>query len=149
VPRRLVTGIDRDGRSCVVDELRFDLPVGEKAKSVFRQELFTTPSSPLPPRPPGRAGYIDLGVPPGIVRWSLGYSPPDRSDPVPMHHTDSVDFVTVLTGRVDLVLDDGPHPLEAGDCVVQMGVDHSWLGGPDGFTLLVAMIGAPPPSPAA
>jgi hypothetical protein len=143
VPRRLVTGVDGDGRSCVVEEVTFDPSVAVGPRDGFQQSLFATPS-PLPPRPAGVAQSVDAGVVPGAARWLLFRSPPGRADGVAMHHTDTIDFVAVLAGTVDLVLDDGDHPLEVGDFVVQMGVDHRWRGGPDGYTLLVTMIGTPP-----
>jgi hypothetical protein len=63
-----------------------------------------------------------------------------------MHHTDSIDFIAILTGSVELLLDDGVHLLEAGDCVVQTGIDHGWQPGPDGYTFLATIIGTPPPT---
>ena len=47
----------------------------------------------------------------------------------PMHHTDTLDLQTVLSGSVDLVLDDGAHRVEHGDLVVLTGVDHAWKTG--------------------
>ncbi|MGQ9348086.1 hypothetical protein [Mycolicibacterium gilvum] len=64
----------------------------------------------------------------------------------PMHHTDTLDLETVLSGSVDLVLDDGSHRLEQGDLVVLTGVDHAWRAGPDGCRLSAVLIGTPPPA---
>ena len=63
----------------------------------------------------------------------------------PMHHTDTLDLQTVLSGSVELVLDDGAHRLDAGDLVVLAGVDHAWRAGPDGARLSAVLIGTPPP----
>lgn len=60
----------------------------------------------------------------------------------PMHHTDTVDFDIVLSGSVELILDDGVHRLASGDSVVVTGVDHGWRAGPDGCRLSVVAIGA-------
>jgi hypothetical protein len=44
-----------------------------------------------------------------------------------MHTTDSVDFIIVLDGEVDLELDDGAEKhLSTGDCVIQNGTRHAW-----------------------
>jgi len=44
-----------------------------------------------------------------------------------MHTTDSIDFGIVLSGEVDLELDNGAtRHLKAGDCVVQNGTRHAW-----------------------
>jgi quercetin dioxygenase-like cupin family protein len=63
-----------------------------------------------------------------------------------MHHTDTVDFDVVLSGSVDLILDDGGHPLAVGDSAVVTGVDHGWRAGPQGCRLAVMTIGAEPPT---
>ena len=47
-----------------------------------------------------------------------------------MHHTDTLDLETIISGSVDLILDDGAHHLEAGDMVVMTGVDHAWRPDP-------------------
>jgi quercetin dioxygenase-like cupin family protein len=44
-----------------------------------------------------------------------------------MHRTDSIDYAIILTGEVDLQLDDSEIHLTAGDVVVQRGTIHNWL----------------------
>jgi mannose-6-phosphate isomerase-like protein (cupin superfamily) len=44
-----------------------------------------------------------------------------------MHASQTVDYLVVLSGEVDLELDDGAtRRLRAGDCVVQNGTRHAW-----------------------
>lgn len=105
--------------------------------------IHQTPSAPPPTRPPGSGTHFDLEVPPGIARWMLVQFQPGTE--APMHHTDTIDFDTIIVGSVDIILEDGPHRLEAGDCVVVTGVDHGWLAGPEGCTSSVVVIGTPPP----
>jgi quercetin dioxygenase-like cupin family protein len=50
----------------------------------------------------------------------------------------------VLSGSVDLILDDGVHHLDEGDMVVMTGVDHAWKAGPDGCRINAILIGTPP-----
>ena len=140
--RVLVTGVDAEGRSCVVRE---EVEFGPTPDGALRFALaHRTPSVPPPPRPDGRADLVDLQVPPGIVTWAvLEYEPGRR---YPTHHTDTVDFDVVLTGSIDLVLDDGAHHLEPGDGVVVHGVDHGWEAGPAGCRLSVVSVGTPPPA---
>lgn len=61
-----------------------------------------------------------------------------------MHTTDTVDYVTILSGEVWLVLDDGATVrLTPGDCVVQNGTQHSWHNRtPEPCVCAVAMVGA-------
>ena len=72
-----------------------------------------------------------------MVSWA-----PDWASP--FHHTDTFDFDVVVAGSVELLLDDGPHLLEIGDCVVVTGVDHAWKAGPAGATLSVVCLGTLP-----
>jgi quercetin dioxygenase-like cupin family protein len=138
--RRLITGIDVNGRSCVVsqDDLAMS-PVG----SDFRIGIpFATDTAPPVARPRGSADLIDQALAPGLVRWMVVEYGADAC--TPMHHTDTLDLETVLSGSVDLVLDDGAHHLEAGDLVVMTGIDHAWKAGPDGCTINVILVGTPP-----
>ena len=44
-----------------------------------------------------------------------------------MHTTDTVDYLTILSGELWLELDDGAEVhLTPGDCVVQNGTQHAW-----------------------
>jgi mannose-6-phosphate isomerase-like protein (cupin superfamily) len=61
-----------------------------------------------------------------------------------MHTTDTVDIDVVISGTVDLELDDGETVhLKAGDCVIQNGTRHAWRNRSDEpAVLFVALIGA-------
>jgi quercetin dioxygenase-like cupin family protein len=68
---------------------------------------------------------------------------PDRPG---MHATDTLDFMTVLDGRIVLGLDDGEHELGPGDVVIQRGNAHRWrVVGDDPCTYIVCMM-RPDPS---
>jgi hypothetical protein len=141
--RCLVTGIGPDGGSLVAEEVEIPQP----STDVDVQSLFRTYTAPAPARPEGRAGLLDLGVPAGTLRWVLTRWAPG-SDSAAMHHTDTVDLDLVVSGSIDLLLDDGAHHLEAGDAVVITGVDHGWRTGTDGCVLSVVLLGTPPPTSA-
>ena len=142
--RLLITGSDDGGRAVVLVEREVEPARAES----FVDILFTTSESPPPPRPPGDGEFFPVdvwgpGMPPrpGMTSWQILRFV--GSDSFPMHQTDTVDFDTVLDGSVELLLDDGAHPLAAGDCVV-IGVDHGWRVGTEGATLAVLMIGSRP-----
>jgi hypothetical protein len=59
-----------------------------------------------------------------------------------MHRTPTTDFVLVLEGRVELVLDDETVELGAGDCVVQQGTNHAWRVVQGPVTVAALMVGA-------
>ncbi|MBV9661926.1 MAG: hypothetical protein JO337_12290 [Acidimicrobiales bacterium] len=137
--RRLVTGVDDQGRSRVVENE--ELTTGTDAPAA--QHVFRTPSKPPPARPQGTGAFRDLGVPPGILQVYLVHMPPNAEHA--NHHTDTVDVDTILGGGGEIVLDDGAHTLAPGDCVVVNGVDHAWRAGPDGLTFTAVVLGTPPP----
>jgi quercetin dioxygenase-like cupin family protein len=44
-----------------------------------------------------------------------------------MHATDTIDYLFVLSGELDLLEEDGTvQHLKAGDCIVQTGTNHAW-----------------------
>ena len=44
-----------------------------------------------------------------------------------MHRTRSVDYAIVLSGEIDMLLDDSEVHLKAGDILVQQGTNHAWV----------------------
>jgi quercetin dioxygenase-like cupin family protein len=136
--RWLIAGSDADGHSCVVQQAQFADP----RDAPTLQTIFKT-ALPPPGRPPATGSYLDLRIPPGRLAWArVELKPGHETD---RHHTDSVDLDIIVAGSVELLLDDGAHVLEPGDCVVVGGVDHGWRAGPDGCTSSVIAIGTPPP----
>ena len=136
--RRLVTGI-RDGKSCVVQEDALS-PQGAE---LVHDRFYTVGVDPAPMRPAGRGAFLDIQVPAGSLAFATVYFPPDSGWPQ-MHKTDSIDLHTIVSGSVELILDDGAHTLSAGDCAVVAGVDHAWRTGAEGCTTSIVIVGTPP-----
>lgn len=44
-----------------------------------------------------------------------------------IHRTDSIDYVVILEGEIDMLLDKGEVHLKAGDVVIQRGTNHAWV----------------------
>jgi mannose-6-phosphate isomerase-like protein (cupin superfamily) len=44
-----------------------------------------------------------------------------------MHRTRSVDYAIVLSGEIDMLLDEGEIHLRAGDVLIQQGTNHAWV----------------------
>lgn len=139
--RLLITGVDGQGRSCVVED-RTPSEVPFEEGGIVVVGAAATTSSPPPPRPPGNGDLVRVGGDPGTVGWSFVEFPPQTTTGV--HHTDSVDFDVVLEGSVDLILDDGPHRLGPGDGVVINGVDHGWSTDGSACRMSVVVIATPP-----
>ena len=61
----------------------------------------------------------------------MGLAPegPSSENPrVPgMHRTRTIDYVAILSGEIDMLLDDSEVHLKAGDVVVQRGTNHAWV----------------------
>ena len=43
-----------------------------------------------------------------------------------MHRTESIDYAIVLSGEIDMLLDESEVHLKAGDVVIQQGTFHAW-----------------------
>ena len=138
--RLLITGVDVIGKSCVVGEDGVAInPIGPGFAMAIP---YATTQSPPQARPAGNAELIDQMLPPGHARWIVvDYGAHAQT---PVHHTDTLDLEAIISGSVDLILDDGAHHLEAGDMVVMTGVDHAWRAGPDGCRINAVLIGTPP-----
>ncbi|TGQ63471.1 MAG: cupin domain-containing protein [Mesorhizobium sp.] len=86
---------------------------------------------------PELAGPEHLKAAPGIAeRFEM--------DNPGMHQTPTVDYVTIVKGRVVLELDDGKSvELKQGDTVVQQGARHAWRNPfSEPVTISVVMLGA-------
>jgi len=44
-----------------------------------------------------------------------------------MHRTETIDYVVVIAGAIDMDLDDSTVRLKAGDVMVQRGTNHAWI----------------------
>ena len=136
--RRLVTGIDGHGGSCVISDREIEF--SGAARDGAEAELFLSEEHPSAPAPPGSSNKVevDLGRRTSWVAYRWG-----PNGETPMHYTDTIDVGVVLYGNIEIVLGDGAHQLEAGDCIVVTGIDHAWNAGPDGCVMCVASIGTP------
>lgn len=141
--RRVVTGRNPTGRSVVLSDGE---PPGSVSTAGFgRAELWSLPAGSLHPESGGEhaAGEDDLEPPPGGIAWRvLRLAPTGQTAHPPqealerdarfdasrpgMHRTDTLDWITILAGEIELILDDQTLRLGAGDCVVQRGTMHAW-----------------------
>lgn len=117
--RRVVTGLDAEGRSCVIVDGP-GLPLGSMSQMAWRSTV-----------PPDNSGMQDCGA----VEFSFDLmheqSLFQRCEFLPgigdfWHATDTIDYLVMLEGEVTLVLEAGEVTLRAGDFLVQRGVGHSW-----------------------
>ena len=123
--RRVITGHDKKGKAVFRDDRSFtpqDIPGGDAAFAL----IWTTPTVPADNNDPidGRDRDAGLTLHQGSVIRVVDMLPGGTS---PMHRTSSVDYGIVMSGRVELELDDGAKTLLGpGDIVVQRGTIHLW-----------------------
>jgi mannose-6-phosphate isomerase-like protein (cupin superfamily) len=146
--RTLITGIDAQGRSCVVSDIDMATAAVPGIPGVRNAVHYRTTESPPSARLPALADNVDVQLPPGILRLMVVDHAPhgpndDPTTATKMHNTDALDIVYVVEGQAELALEDGSHAVGPGDCVVTPGVDHAWQAGPDGVRFLVFSIGTP------
>ena len=65
------------------------------------------------------------------VMRAMGVGPegPSRDHPrdAGMHRTRTIDYVLILSGEIDMLMDDSEVHLKAGDVVVQRATNHAWV----------------------
>lgn len=88
------------------DRCPADIAIGEDVEDMGARKLGT------PPPPKGtRFAVIDF---------------PPANKPA-MHRTETIDYVLVLAGEIDMDMDDSTVTLKQGDVMVQRGTNHSWV----------------------
>jgi quercetin dioxygenase-like cupin family protein len=123
--RRIVTGHDAAGKAVIrSDDLLpvEPIPSGDAAFSL----IWTTASVPADnnDETDGRLRDAGLTLHQGSVIRIVDMLPGGTS---PMHRSSSIDYGIVLSGAVELELDDGAFTTaRAGDIIVQRGTLHLW-----------------------
>jgi mannose-6-phosphate isomerase-like protein (cupin superfamily) len=146
--RLLVLGVDAQGRSCVTeqqDELAFNTIPGVPGTVIAK--LFGTHESPPPSSPSGEGKQVPANLAPGHVSWYvINHEPYGHGETetaaTALHYRNVVDLIFVVEGSGDMILGDGSHPVQAGDCIVMAGTSHGLRPGPQGCRLMAFAIGA-------
>ncbi|MEG3124183.1 cupin domain-containing protein [Sphingomonas sp. GB1N7] len=123
--RRIVTGHDAAGKAVVIDDSTLDAranPTGTSHLTLVWTSLGTPVDND--DATDGRTRAIDLTLPGGSVIRTVDMLPGTTA---PMHRTSSLDYGIVVSGAIELVLDDGVRTrCEPGDIVIQRGTIHAW-----------------------
>lgn len=129
--RRVVTGLDAQGRSCVV--MDGPIPSFDPGEGGISSAALAWRTASLPA---DNAGADETAVP---YRTELLHESgsnfaicrfPNGTQAY-MHATDTIDYLVVLSGHVTLVLETGEAALGPGDFVVDRGVMHGWRNDSD------------------
>jgi mannose-6-phosphate isomerase-like protein (cupin superfamily) len=143
--RRVVTGHDENGKAIVlIDEVCTDFKEGRP--NGFTRNIWTTDTAPADndgsddkSARPGRFTMIENGSVFRILHFLPGVAKR-------VHRTDSIDYLVVMQGEIDMELDEGVEVhLKAGDVMVQRGTVHNWINrGTEPCTLAVILVHAKP-----
>src|SRR6476620_3504886 len=123
--RRVVTGHDANGRAVVkIDEISKNLVSARPGSTAC--VVWTSESFPVENTGDADEGLrkpvttLKNGTVFRVVEFAPGVAPR-------VHRTDSVDYAVVMSGEIDVELDDSVVHLKAGDVLVQRGTIHNWV----------------------
>jgi quercetin dioxygenase-like cupin family protein len=139
MPRRIVSGLDNQEKSTIQinDEMQFDETGG-----ILAWTTATVPADNTALPPPDVVLSLDLMESAASAFIVVRVAPGGGS---PMHTTNTIDYITMISGRVTFGVETGEVTLSAGDVLVDRGVVHSWRndGDEDAFYTVVAMPASP------
>src|SRR5919108_4442841 len=123
--RRVVTSHDRDGKAVVaIDEISRDVVSfrpGATIANIWSTEKFPVDNSGSTDTAKEiTATTRDNGTVFRMIEYAPGVAPRN-------HRTNSIDYAVVLSGEIDMELDDQLVTLRAGDVLVQRGTIHNWV----------------------
>jgi naringenin degradation protein FdeH len=75
------------------------------------------------------ARILGTAPPPRGTRFCVIDFPPGR--PGAMHRTETIDYVIVLKGEIEMDMDQATVKLKEGDVLIQRGTNHSWVNRSD------------------
>ena len=139
--RRVITGHDVNGRAIVkMDEVSTNVFTGRPGATACN--IWTTEGFPANNDGQADEGLRKVGTTLKngtifrILEFAPGLAPRN-------HRTDSIDYIVVMSGEIDMELDDTTVHLTAGDVMVQRGTIHNWINrGTEPCVLAVILIDA-------
>ncbi len=117
-PRRVVTGLDSNGRSCVLID-------GPSERVIWSTDSFPADNSGVEDAGGGGFAFPDQGT---LFRY-YDFPPGYR---IGLHASDTIDYAVVLAGEIVLATETSETVLRAGDVIVDRGTLHAWRNESDG-----------------
>ena len=123
--RRVVTGHDDKGRAVVkIDEVSKNVTSsrpGATACVVWTTESFPADNTGEADEGLRKVGTtLKNGTVFRVIEFAPGVAPRN-------HRTDSIDYAIVVSGEIDMEIEDSVVHLKAGDVLVQRGTIHNWV----------------------
>jgi mannose-6-phosphate isomerase-like protein (cupin superfamily) len=154
--RRVVTGKDATGKAIAIIDAAATTVHRREELGVTNTLLWVTDSNPadLSNREDTAGRKIGVVPPPGgtifrVIEFAperevkadsetrlrvfqgLGLAPEGESREKPrdpgMHRTKTIDYALILSGEIDMLLDDSEVHLKPGEVVIQRGTNHAWI----------------------
>jgi hypothetical protein len=153
--RRVVTTVDPTGKAVVLFDGANPNCVKRPARGNIMNLMWVTDGAPARISGPNDRGAAEIGTqpPPGgtamrVIDYppttpedeakldvgqrqrEIGHDAPKRGLPPRhpfMHRTRSLDYAIILSGEIDMLLDDCEVHLKAGDVLIQQGTNHAWI----------------------
>ena len=140
--RRVVTGHDENGKAIVqVDEVVKNVisnRPGAESTVIWTTEGFPIDNTSGSAKEDLRQTTLANGSVFRVVSFGPGVTPRN-------HRTDSIDYAVVMSGEIDMVLDETTVQLRAGDVLVQRGTIHNWMNnGTEPCVIAFSLIDARP-----
>ena len=141
--RRVVTGHDDSGKAVIqIDEVcRNVISRRERHHSCV---VWSTASFPVDNSGDQDESARPVGAPPPegtvfrIMEYGPGVAPRN-------HRTSTIDYAVVISGEIDMELDEGTVHLKSGDVLVQRGTIHNWVNrGSEPCVIAFVLIAAHP-----
>ncbi len=153
--RRVVTGKDASGKAIAIIDAVATTVLRREELGITNTLLWVTNSTPADLSNQEDAANQKAGVvaPPGgtifrVIEFAperevkadyetrlrifqgIGLAPEGDTREKPrnpaMHRTKTIDYALILSGEIDMLLDDSEIHLKAGDVVIQRGTNHAW-----------------------
>lgn len=124
--RRVITGHDASGKAVVrIDDVGANKKSGRANQ--MAQVIWTTGDLPVDFAEDGEdkgGRQIGTTITGGSVFRVVEFGPGVAAR---NHRTDSIDYAVVMSGEIDMEMDDTFVHLKAGDVLVQRGTIHNWV----------------------
>jgi len=141
--RRVVTGHDDSGKAVVqIDEVCRN--VTSRRERHHSSVVWSTASFPVNNSANDDESARPVGAPPPegtvfrIIEYGPGVAPRN-------HRTSTIDYAVVISGEIDMELDEGSVHLKSGDVLVQRGTIHNWVNrGSEPCVIAFVLIAAHP-----
>ena len=123
--RRVITGHDANGKAMVkIDEVSKNVTSGRPGATACN--VWITEGFPVNNDVDADEGLrkVATTLKNGTIFRVIEFAPGLAAR---NHRTDSIDYIVVISGEIDMELDDTLVHLEAGDVMVQRGTIHNWV----------------------